>query len=620
MKTEAALKRRSVPRAVRFPSALAVLVPLLALLMTAPLFLSSYYINILYMIGIYIIITVGMNILIGYCGVVSIGHAGLMATGAYVSAYFSQHFGLSFWLTTLLGMALALVLGSLFAIPTLRAGGVFLSMITIAFGIVINEVLVRWSAFSGGPLGISGIAKPQLGDYSFTLTSMYELVLLLAAGAVMLLRNVRRSAWGRAMIAVKENEIASLSVGIRPFRIQYAGFALSSVLAGLAGAIYAHANSFISPDTFGFHMSIQLVLVVILGGAGTLLGPVIGSVIIVMLPEVLELEKLRLALYGVIMFVVLYFLPKGIAGTLLPLLRRLVPAKADVPSDDGNGDASVSAPSLSVKELLPYASAGSAASGSAPVLQVRGLNKHFGGLHVVRDVGFDVYAGTVHTLIGPNGAGKTTVLNMISGFYPVDAGTVQIQGHTVSGRTLAQVVGAGISRTFQHKRLFGELTVLENIMVAMTNEASPGFFSSLLQTGGAKKKEAVIRRRAHAYLDLVGYEGDRSEKAASLPYGHQRMIEIARALAVRPRVLLLDEPAAGMTAGEIGQLEAVIRRLKSAGLSILLIEHHMDFVTRISDQVTVLDYGSIIAEGSPEEIGRNPRVIQAYLGEEDHDA
>ncbi|ANE48838.1 hypothetical protein SY83_10085 [Paenibacillus swuensis] len=609
--------------------------PVLSLLAVAPLFLSSYYTNILYMIGIYVMIAAGMNILIGYCGIVSIGHAGLMAVGAYVSAYFSNTYGLSFWVTGLIGVAAALLTGTLFAIPTLRAGGVYLSMVTIAFGIVINEILIRWDGFSGGPLGISGIAKPSALGYTFTLTSMYELVLVGALTALFILRNVRRSAWGRAMIAVKENEIAATSVGIKPFRVQYIAFALSSVLAGLAGAIYAHANSFISPDTFGFHMSVQLVLIVILGGAGTLLGPVIGALIIVMLPEVLELEKLRLALYGSIMFLVLYLLPKGIAGTggawvkrWVPLNRRLarteelrgpITATTTLPETIIPKSTRTQTPRLSLDRLLPALQA-NAVTGKEAVLQVRGLNKSFGGLHVVKDVSFDVATGTVHTLVGPNGAGKTTVLNMISGFYPCDAGAVTLQARPLSGLSLQQIAAAGISRTFQHTRLFGELSVLENVMAAMADSFRPGLLAALARTGAARAHEADLAVRAHAYLDLVGYAGDRSEPATALPYGHQRMVEIARALAVQPRLLLLDEPAAGMTAGEIEHLENVISKLKSAGLSILLIEHHMDFVARVSDRVTVLDYGSIIAEGTPEEICRNPRVIQAYLGEEDDDA
>ncbi len=222
----------------------------------------------------------------------------------------------------MIGIVVSLILGSILAIPTIRAGGVYLSMITIAFGVIIDEILIRWESFSGGPLGISGIAKPAIGAYQFGLTQVYYLVLIVAAVAMVLVYNFRRSVWGRSLLAIKQNVIAAESLGIKPFYYQYVGFAISAVFAGLAGAIYAHANSFISPDIFGFHTSIQLVLIIILGGAGTVWGPVLGSFIIVLLPEVLNFDHLRLAVYGLLMFVVLYFLPKGISGTIIDYLEK----------------------------------------------------------------------------------------------------------------------------------------------------------------------------------------------------------------------------------------------------------------------------------------------------------
>ncbi|HTG68134.1 MAG TPA: branched-chain amino acid ABC transporter ATP-binding protein/permease [Candidatus Udaeobacter sp.] len=579
------------------------------LLAAGPWMVDTYYLNLLFMIGIFVITCTGMNILIGYCGIVSIGHAGLMAIGAYMSSFLSTKYGLSFWTAALAGMLVSFIIGSLIAIPTIRAGGVYLSMITIAFGVVIHEALIRWDAFSGGPLGISGIAKPKVAAYTFDLKGMYLFVLALAVIVLLLARNLRRSSWGRAMIATKENEIAAASLGIRKFTVQYAGFAVSSVLAGLSGAIYAHTNSFISPDTYSFQTSVQLVLIVILGGAGRVLGPVIGAVIIVFLPEVLDMERLRMALYGGIMFAVLFFLPKGIAGTaagwFAPRLSRFA-------GKDDRRALGMSGRGLE-KELF----AASLRTGEKRMLVLEGIHKHFGGLHALKDVSLTVASGTIHSLVGPNGAGKTTLLNVISGLYSSDQGTFALQGQKFAPHSLSAAAELGISRTFQHSRLFKELSVLENIMTGMTKRERSGFASSLLRTPKLLRTERLMEARSHALLDLIGYEGDRYMPASQLPYGHQRMVEIARALAAAPCLLLLDEPAAGMTAAEIEQLEQLLRKLVKHGMTIILIEHHMDFVQRVSDTVTVLDFGKIIGTGSPEQMLSDPRVIQAYLGGEE---
>ncbi len=584
------------------------------LLAAAPWMFDSYYLNLLFMIGIFTITTAGMNVLIGYCGIVSIGHAGLMAVGAYVSAFLSTQYELSFWIVALAGMAASLLIGCLIAIPTIRAGGVYLSMITIAFGVVIHEVLIRWEWFTGGPLGISGIPKPAIGAYSFDLKGMYWLVLGIAVAALILVRNLRGSSWGRSMIAVKENEIAAASLGIRKFTAQFAGFAISSVLAGLSGALYAHANSFISPDSYHFQTSVQLVLIVILGGAGRSLGPVIGAAVIVMLPEVLQMEKLRLALYGAMMFVVLYVLPKGIVGTVSDTaskwMRKLVPF-------GGGGGRSAMRELPREGDLTGMGIGGVSQTRGEALLRLEGIGKRFGGLHALKGVSLTVEPGSIHSLVGPNGAGKTTLLNVISGLYTPDDGSMKFEGRTYSPTSLSDASRHKIARTFQHSRLFMEMSVLENVMAGMAGDGKENIAQALLHTPGYRRKELATRSRAHALLDFIGYEGDREMTAAGLPYGHQRLVEMARALASSPTLLLLDEPAAGMTAGEIDVLEALLKKLSRSGLTIVVIEHHMDFVERVSDAVTVLDFGSVIGTGEPEDMLKDPRVIQAYLGIEE---
>lgn len=586
----------------------------IALVAFAPYIVDRYYLNLLYLIAVFMVATIGMNILIGYTGEVSLGHAGLMAVGAYVSAYASTVAGIPTVVSILLGIVGAGIIGGAIGYIVLRSGsGVYLALMTIAFGTVIHEVLIRWTPVTGGPLGISAIPPVAIFGYEFDLQATFYFTAAIAIVALWMTYNLRRSLWGRRMLAVKGDSIAARSLGVKPLLARSLAFILSATLAGAAGALYAHGNSYVSPDTFGTVASIELVLMVILGGVGFVLGPVVGTAVLIWLSEALDVfADIRLALYGVIMLIVLYVMREGILGTLATVIRGRGSnvRRADQPDTDVAGGVGVNeAPSA-------IDTTGDRPDNGRTLLELVGVTKRFGGMTAVDGLNMRITAGTVHALIGPNGAGKSTVLNLVSGHYTVTSGAIKLEGREVQAvraNTLAQL---GVARTFQHTRLFPQLTVTENVMVGVEASAPGRLLRALLGFRKAKNDTSAAWAVAKECLAVVGYTGRTDVLGSALSYGQQKLVEIARALATRPTILLLDEPAAGLTAGERAQLAAVLERLKAQGLTIVLVEHHMEFVSQVSEHVTVIDYGKFLADGRPNEVRTNELVIEAYLGPE----
>jgi ABC-type branched-subunit amino acid transport system ATPase component len=386
-----------------------------------------------------------------------------------------------------------------------------------------------------------------------------------------------RSSWGSAMRAVKDSEVAAESVGLNPVAVKTLAFALSAACAGLAGALFAPLSGFVTPSTFAFLQSILFVLVVIIGGAGTVGGPLVGAAIVVLLPEVLAgLAEYRLLFFGALMLGVLWLAPEGIVGEVQRWLRRRRPC--------------VQAAGAAGFELRKR---------TAASLEVEGLGIAFGGVQAATGVSFAARTGEITSLIGPNGAGKTTVLNMLGGFYRPDAGTVRLGGMPVAGLAAWRVARAGLARTYQTSQLFGSLSVLENLVIAAPERAG-------------------TEREAENLLAFVGYRGDLHARAADLPHVDRRLVEIARALATRPAVLMLDEPAAGLSRSDKEALARLLQRIARSGVAVLLIEHDMAMVMGISDRVVVLDAGSPIAAGTPRDVQQDPAVRSAYLGGASH--
>ncbi|MFC4274371.1 branched-chain amino acid ABC transporter ATP-binding protein/permease [Achromobacter aloeverae] len=576
--------------------------------------LNSYYVFVLAQIALLAIVGIGLNVLLGLTGQVSFGHVGFYAIGAYTVAILTTKAGWSFWPAWAAGTLLAAASGALLALPALRVKGPYLAMITIAFSFIVQHAAIEMDSITGGQSGIMGVLPPRLAQgwgAEQTIT-----VLAVAAAAVVLAAYWRlaRGAWGAAMRAVKDSETAAQSIGLNPLVIKTVAFTLSAGVAGLAGGLFSPLSGFVTPDTFNFMQSILFVLAVVIGGAGTVAGPVIGAVIVGALPEVLaSFEDYRLLFFGALLLLVLWVAPEGLMG-----LGRQMRARAC-----GHGAAAGGA-SDGAAERTPDAAANAdthAAGAAAAVhdvalprrpratLAARDLGITFGGVHAVSGLSMQVPAGAVTSLIGPNGAGKTTALNMLSGFYRPSAGDVLLGQRPLGGRPAFRIARSGVARTYQTSQLFDTLSVEDNVILAMGR----GRLGGLLANRDARGGQA--RGMARALLAYCGYRGAPSAAAGDLAHVDRRLVEIARALATDPDVLLLDEPAAGLSREDKGMLAALLRRIADAGIGVAIVEHDMTLVMSISDQLVVLDAGRRLAVGTPADIRNDPAVRQAYLGE-----
>lgn len=571
------------------------------ILVAVPLLASNEYELRLFMLFlIYGMIAVGLNVLVGLTGLVSLGQAGLFALGSYTGAILATRLGFDIVASCIGAAIVSGAFGVLLAYPTVRVRGVYLAVVTIAFGIIVENVAIEWQSLTGGTTGLSSIPRPNVFGIKLSGFAFYGILAVTLFAFTLLIHNLKISRYGRTMLAVSQSETASRALGISPTAMRTLAFVVASVTAGIAGAFYAFLNSYISPDIFTFSDSVRFLLMVILGGAGSTFGPVIGAYILTYLPEYLQQFQLwQKFAYGALLLLVMFVLPRGILGTLRLVFDRLRPPDPIPDASDG----------LPAETTLRHEKQALAAELVANALTVR-----FGGLTALSDASLRVKGGEIHALIGPNGAGKSTFVNTISGFYKPDEGRCELDGVELTGRRSLDIARLGLARTFQNTELFGELSVLENVMAGYDQRLSYGLLHALLRTPRMRREELECRRTAIGLLDFVGLSQYANEAARFLPFGLQRRLEIARALAAKPRLLLLDEPAAGLTTQEIDDLEAMVRRIAGLGISVLLIEHHVDLIMALADTVTVLDYGQVIASDNPATIQNDPRVIEAYFG------
>ena len=566
-------------------------VPLAIVVLTAAALLlaaksDGYTPFVLALVALTAVVGVGLNILLGLTGQVSLGHVGFYAIGAYTVAILTLK-GVDFWIALPLAGAVAGIVGFVLALPALRVTGPYLAMVTIAFAFIVQHGTIEWRTLTGGSNGLMGIPPPSIGTLIFSEREMAMLAVALAGASLYAFHRLARSGWGMAMVAVRDAEPAARSIGLNPVIVKTAAFSLSAVFTGLAGGIFAPLLMFVAPDSFPFSQSILFLFAVIVGGAGWTFGPVVGALVSVVLPELLSgLAEYRLLFFGAALLVILWVAPEGVLG----LLARLWPRR--------DSAMAVSTPFDVGAFLTP--------AGAPGALEVRDLGITFGGIKAATAVTFTAPPGKVTSVIGPNGAGKTTVLNLIGGFYRPDSGSIRLGERELAGRAAWKVARAGIARTYQTTKLFATMSIVDNVLIALRR----GRLGSMAADAASRGD----RDAAEALLAFVGYHGSLSTPAGDLPHVDRRLVEIARALAMRPRVLLLDEPAAGLMRSDKDALSRLIRRIADLGIAVILVEHDMLLVMGISDAVIVLDAGVRIAAGSPIEVRHDPRVLKAYLG------